>query len=721
MYKSLKHLLPAALLGMATFSALAEQPVDCVTTKYFTRRSDSRHKPLQLVGDYRYTHKLDAESYYGLLSITPAYYGSFKSERIANCLFGGCFVDDGCCRDRAILVQGSAVEGRHSRAWLADYFYLPRNYDGRFVVKPTIKTFTVNFDFYLGLDEWVRNAYFRLYGPFSHSRWDLNFCDNNRTDGAPLDHSCGYFSPAAYEGTKLLQTFRAYANGGIPETSDDASNQKANGNSIVKWNGLKYAKINSCSLKETGFADLRAEFGYNFLNCDCARLGVNLQCAFPTGNMKDPEYLFSPLVGNNKHWEFGAGFGGHWRMWESEDGDRSWWLVFDANVTHMFKNRQCRTFDLDCRPNGAYMLAAKFGENPVVTPNFQGTGTGQTLTDAQVGWRGASDNSMDVDPTTVSLPNPNRRFAYEYAPVANLTTMNVDVSIAAQADIVVMLNYRHRDFTWDLGYNFWGRSCEKIDCPNSKCNCGTICDTANINTWALKGDARMFGFQGIGDSALSPPTGLVIGIPLSATQSGASIYHGTNQILPERLVENNDMTVFANNATRYDINPNVDSAEYAFVKSPLGSNNLVGPLSFSCTNNGGGIRFARDDNGEYLELPAITATVNDQIKTSSVPSFLSCNDVNLTSTRGLSHSLFTNLAWQFDVCGSWTPYFGLGAAFEIAKSSCRNCCDSSMCCVSCCDNRCTPGSNSCCNSCIDCGVSQWSVWAKGGIAFGNES
>jgi len=710
MYKRLKHLLPATLLGMVTFSAIAEKPIDCVTTKCFTRRSDSRHKPLQLVGDYRYTHKMDAEDYYGLLSITPAYYASFKPERIANCLFGGCFVDDGCCRDRAIKVQGSAVEGRHSRAWLADYFYLPRNYDGQFVVKPMIKTFTVNFDFFLGLDPWVRNAYVRLYGPFSHTRWDMNFCDTNKTDGAPMDHSCGYFTPEAYYGGYLNDTFRDYIGGGL----------KYDGSGGVKFKALKYAKITPCSLKDTGFADLRAELGYNFLNCDCARLGVNLQCAFPTGDKKDPAYLFSPMVGNNNHWELGAGFGGHWRMWESEEGDRSWWLIFDANVTHLFKNRQCRTFDLDCKPNSAYMLAAKFGDNPVVTPNL---GAGDSLTDAQIGYRSAS-NAEPIAQNLVSTPAPNKKFAYEYSPVANLTTMNVDVSIAAQADIVVMLNYRHRDFTWDFGYNFWGRSCEKIDCPNSRCNGGTLCDTANINTWALKGDARMFGFQGIssGDQPADVPA--VTAIPLSATQSSATIYHGTNQLLPEQLVENNDMTVAANKATGKDINPNVDSAEYAFIASPTDVAGNVGPLSLSCYTDAmtnpvktDGGRFTPTGDGNYLTLDPAT----DQIKTSSVPAFLSCSDVNLTRTRGLSHTLFTNLAWQFDVCGSWTPYFGFGAAFEMAKSSCSNCCDSSMCCMSCCDNRCTPGTNSCCNSCIDCGVSQWSVWAKGGIAFGNES
>ena len=216
----------------------------------------------------------------------------------------------------------------------------------------------------------------------------------------------------------------------------------------------------------------------------------------------------------------------------------------------------------------------------------------------------------------------------------------------------------------------------------------------------------MFGFQGA--TLLSVVQDPLTAVPLSATQSGATIYHGTNQLLPEQLVENSNMA----KATGNDINPNIDNAEYAFTASPvdvLGTN--VGPLSLSCDTT----RFAIGSptvEGEYLTLDPAT----DQIKTSSTPVFLSCSDINMTRTRGLSHALFTNISWQFER-ENWQPYFGLGAAFEIAKTSCRNCCDSSMCCVSCCDNRCTPGSNSCCNSCIDCAVSQWGVWMKGGIAF----
>ena len=223
----------------------------------------------------------------------------------------------------------------------------------------------------------------------------------------------------------------------------------------------------------------------------------------------------------------------------------------------------------------------------------------------------------------------------------------------------------------------------------------------------------MFGFQLVATAAGQPVADRALKpVPLSATQSAATIYNGTNQVLPERIVENNATTI-ANTST-YDINPNVDSANYAFAISPLDDLGRVGPLCLSCLKvtppfNVGGTT----DRYNALE------NLGYQLKTSSAPVFLSCKDINMSRTRGLSHTLFTNIAWQFNVCDSWEPYFGLGAAFEIGKTSCSNCCDSSMCCVGCCDNRCTPGTNSCCNSCIDCAVSQWSVWLKGGVAFGN--
>jgi len=204
MKKLLRASASLALLSIVTTTANNPKTAGCMTIKHYTRRSDSRHKPRQLVGDYRFTHLREAENCYGLLSIMPAYSASFRSEKILNCLFGGCMSEDNCCYGRAIKIQGSAVgtyddqgnvvSERDRRAWLADYFYLPRNYNGIFSVKPIIKTFTLNFDCYLGLDGWLRGLYWRAYGPLAHSRWDLNFCDRNTTAGEPMSHSCGYFA-----------------------------------------------------------------------------------------------------------------------------------------------------------------------------------------------------------------------------------------------------------------------------------------------------------------------------------------------------------------------------------------------------------------------------------------------------------------------------------------------------------------------------------------------
>jgi len=688
------------LVGIVT--TIDAATAGCRTIKHYTRRSDSRHKPRQLVGDYQFTHLRDKDSCYGLLSIMPAYSVTFRSEKILNCLFGGCLCEDNCCYGRAIKVQGSAVEDRNSRAWLADYFYLPRNYEGVFAVKPIIKTFTLNFDCFLGLDGFLRGLYLRLYGPLAHSRWDLNFCDRVTTPGTPMDHSCGYFSQAAYPGNSLLQSFCDYMCGAIPE--------EVEGNDIT-FNTIKYAKMSKCARSETGFADLRMELGYDIFNCDDYRFGINIQAAAPTGKMKKPCYLFDAMVGNGNHWELGGGLGGHFCLWESDEENRRFNFVYDANITTMFKNRQCRTFDICGKANSAYMLAAKFGDND----ERESPPTALNVTDFQVGWAESQsttpDTAANLDATT---PTPNKQFAFEYMPIANLSTLNVDVRINVHADVVAMFNYVCGDFTWDLGYNFWARSCEKI-CANARCNRGTLYDSAQANTWALKGDARMFGFQLIGTDAVVANADLKA-VPLSATQCSATIYAGTNQVDPTKLVENNATTLA--NTAGYDSNNNVDSPDYAFALSPVDVAGHIGPLALTCDK--ADPPFASVAINEYATLAtAGTAPNYYQIKTSSTPLFLSCKSVDLTGIRGISHALFSNISWHCQK--NWgTPYIGLGCSVEFGNGNCDNCCDNSTCGSNCTANSCTSCcSNNCCPCCIDCAVAQWTIWVKGGCAWGN--
>ena len=57
-------------------------------------------------------------------------------------------------------------------------------------------------------------------------------------------------------------------------------------------------------------------------------------------------------------------------------------------------------------------------------------------------------------------------FNNEYLPVANITTLNVDVDITIQADLVFMFTYTSNNISYNFGYNYWGRSGESIKLQN---------------------------------------------------------------------------------------------------------------------------------------------------------------------------------------------------------------------------------------------------------------
>ena len=638
------HVNMLLLVGISlsiTTTTLADSclSIDAPTIKCFSRRSDSRHAYLHTIGTTDKIPHINGETFYSQLQITFGYRGSFRPSRIAECFFGGHLTRDDCCDERTIKIQGSSIADRDDRAWLAEYFYLPRNYNGSFTIEPRIKTFYANFDYHLGLDNCLCGLYFRVHGPVAHSRWDLNFCDNPNTAGTPENHPHGYFSPAEYEGTLLVQSFGDYAKGGIPSPSSNVAGLAAavslgNGegiqNSTTMFQALKFAKISKCSRKETGVADLRFELGWKCWQTDCYHLGFNVEAAAPTGNKKDPCHLFDAVVGNGNHAEFGAGLTAHYRLWSSECDARHFIFNFEAHLTHLFKKRMTRTFDLVNKPNSAYMLAAKFGDGTDTSPDDRiGTGAVSTIVATQ--------------------------FAGEYAPVANLSTVSVDVSVGVQADIVGQFTYRCDGFRWDMGYNFWGRSCEDIKCPEAKCeNTTNLCASSQQNTWALKGDARMFGYE---NNAIDQPAR-----PLSATQSGATILSGTNNSPLD--------TVGAAALIATDNNQNIDTKALALI-------------------------FPGVDN-----LFSIPSAAGVAINTSTAPVFLQCSDIELTRTRGLSHTLFSNISYTWD-CECWVPFLGAGASAEFASSR----------------SSCPKNENSSCPPCVDCGISQWSIWVMGGITF----
>ncbi len=574
----------------------------------------------------------DMESWYGTFDIGIGYMRSFRDNRIAHCLFG----DDIQCNDdcnNTILVQGSRVLNRDPRAWLADYLYLNCTYDGSFSIRPLIQNVVVDLDFYLGLDEWVNGMYFRAYGPINWSKWETRFCVADPETVITTSCGAGYFTPSGTE--VFLSSLADYFSGQAPASVDN-----------ITFQGLKWAKMPNCDRTRTGFADLRAELGWNFLQDEDYHLGIGIHGAAPTGTSRHAEFVLDPVVGNGNHWELGGTIHGHYVFWRSEDEEKNFGFYVDAVITHLFKAKEQRTFDLKNKDNSRYMLASKFTKT--VSNGLAGRST------AGVG--------------AVGSIAATSQFGLQYAPVANLTTSDIKVSVGVQADVAAWFNFTSRGFSWDIGYDFWGRSCEDFDCPNScdECNTDSIFNPANANTWALKGDGRMFGFAGAAGTTVVADQG----IALSATQNLATIHAGTNATAVNVLLTN---PVLQNGGVDNPLFAIADATGVRLLSTPLAQG------GFNVNSN--------------------------QIFTSIQPVFIKSTDVELQETKGISNTVWTNISYTWDR-DNWIPYLGIGGSAEFGSHSGDDC------------GSCSTGcSSNDCDSCVKCALSQWSIWLKGGISF----
>ena len=115
----------------------------------------------------------------------------------------------------------------------------------------------------------------------------------------------------------------------------------------------------------------------------------------------------------------------------------------------------------------------------------------------------------------------------------------------------------------------------------------------------------------------------------------------------------------------------------------------------------------RDVSGEGLT--ASDATIASLGTTDATPVYLSASDLDFRggATRGMTHTLFGHIAYNwFDKIN--VPYIGLGGSVEFSRSSgCKpaSSCDSCY------------HAYSCAPCCRTVALSQWTLWAKGGVAF----
>ena len=601
---------------------------DCPVLPQLSIRSQGRNRAHQIVGSVGHAHKHDADPWYDSPSITIAYQKTLRAKRLAQCLFGSCLQTQKDCDNGFIKIQGSDFTGddRDPKALLADYFYLPTDFESTVKFEPRIRTIVADLDYYVDLSAWYEGMYFRMHGPITHVRSTLNMCESICATGTQ-DHTHGYFSANILDRDQLLNSFTQYAcgataaNGKLIEDESaidsGALTNNATGNLTTLLQPLKYGRMKYNTIKETGFADLRVEIGKRIIDEEDKHLGLNIQFAAPVGKHKNPRHLLGAPIGNGRHWELGGGAHGHWNFWCNEDESHIASLHIDANITHMFTARQRRTFDLANRPLSRYMLVMRF--TPAVNKLFART--------------------------TLPYPSPNGQFAGQIAPIANISTIDVKVKTNIQTDIVAMINLQCDDaWSWDIGYNFWARSCEKITC-DTHCNPygPNICDPNQKNRWAVKGTSQVYDYETTSDGDDFDDT-----IALSATQNCASIKQGTD----------------------------TDNSVEGFVQSTNSPNRFL------------------------AEAPSSTG---DNTNISFHPIYITCCDLDLIGNRGLSHKVFTHVSYTKNY-DDWKLHFGLGGSAELGKTD--KCCETN---TTCNDER--------DNHCIDCALSQWSIWTKLGIDF----
>lgn len=445
-------------------------------TSFYSIRPQSEDSARWLSG---WTHQVNLwnnEEKYYTIAVTPSISKTHHSADITRSLFGG---DLQGCEQGSIKISGSSVATRYRpKEWFADYFGLPPDFQSIISFSPSITNYQVDFNLYVGFDDWLQGAYFNIFGPLVHTRWDLGLSECI-IDPGELGYAPGYFNATGAARSQLLHSFTDYV-----------CAEKAPVIEGVVVEPLRKSKMSRSALHKTGFADIQMALGYNIVRDGDYHIGGNLRWVIPTGNKPRGCFLFEPILGNGGFFELGLGFSAHGILWRDVDCQQELGCYIEAWVTHMFSTCQVRSFDLKVNDNSRYMLAENM--RTIITDGL---------------------NAEGILPPKI----PNAQFNSIFAPVANISTLPARVMVTYQADVTVMFNYTNKHIEFDCGLNYWSRRPERIQVREHPIDFELL-----PGNWALKGDAQVFGFTAIGDP-----------VALSATQSFATINTGTNNPGPQ--------------------------------------------------------------------------------------------------------------------------------------------------------------------------------------------
>lgn len=403
---------------------------DCSVRTFIPARSQGTNSARDYVGMVQLYHESAQDNKHGIISVVAEYTNAFRPTSLSSALFGCDLVESRNVLQSGLSLNltGSGVEDiqldetiwsrDNTKDWLADYFLLPIDFAGQIHFTPRIQNVVADISLLaLGTGK-AQGFYTNLKLPIAWTKYDLAAHETVFQRGS----TTGY-DTAITNSMTLKHFFDASCNREtVSFTLDDET---------ITQLPLSCSRICPCPKTESGLADLHLTIGYNYLQPRYF-VGAYGRVIAPTGTAPKGELLFEPILGNGHHWELGGGATAQVILWKQETDDKELSLVVDGCVTHLFASSQVRVFDLKNKPWSRFILAKQFDAN--------GSPTGLR------------------------------------SQVANLTSCPINVSYAYQAEAVAYLSYASETFTYDLGYNFWARSCEKLcsrHCAKTQDCCGS--------------------------------------------------------------------------------------------------------------------------------------------------------------------------------------------------------------------------------------------------------
>lgn len=274
------------------------------------------------------------------------YQRSFRSERLANSLFGS----------NVLSFSGSLAPGRTSDELLADNFGLSRNFKGQIKFCPQIENHIFDFEFYSNLNYLCDSLFVRIHAPLTYTIWQIDACET-------IESTSPTFDPCYMDNNPNEQTPTASS------IQEALSGNFTFGDMKTPWCAGKFC-LNK-KRKKIAFADIDFIVGYYLRKNPYYYFGGFLQLVFPTGSKRINKEIFEPIVGNGRHFELGFGLTSHFTLWNNIDSNIS--VFFEGNLTHLFSNRQCRLFDYSRNGTFSRYLLLKEYNTSGITPQYAGS------------------------------------------------------------------------------------------------------------------------------------------------------------------------------------------------------------------------------------------------------------------------------------------------------------------------------------------------------------